>query len=217
MELGERYSRLQQWLEEYRAGSIEEFDLFLNRLYLEILSQPGFGFFENAYAQEMTENLVQSVQNFKEGASPILAAASIPLGREFQNRIREGALPAQYLRGWMAQSENGVLLSAAYTFLLSNRPVDYQIWLNCGSYEWLERIQQSLTNPFVLRQDWPEGVPWTDLEESQMRRARLARLVLGLVRRCRGAILLACSELSEAGYDERGPLIRAAGLERPHG
>ncbi len=54
------------------------------------------------------------------------------------------------------------MLAPAYTFLMSNRPVDYQFWLDVGSRGWFERLYQPLTHPYVLSREWPAGQSWTD-------------------------------------------------------
>ena len=123
--------------------------------------------------------------------------------------VQEGVIAAQYVRSWQAVDEDAVLLAPAYTFLMSNRPVDVQFWLDVGSRGWLERLYQPLTHPYVLSRNWPAGRPWTDSEELESSMQGLYRLASGLLRRCRGRIYLGLSELGEQGYEQRGPLLRA--------
>jgi hypothetical protein len=92
---------------------------------------------------------------------------------------------------------------------MSNRPVDYQFWIDAGSTGWWERIYQPLTHPYVLRRDWEIGRPWTDEDEYNARQESLYRLVFGLVSRCRRGIYLGISDLNEQGYEQRGPLLHA--------
>jgi hypothetical protein len=116
---------------------------------------------------------------------------------------------AQYVRSWQDQPENALLFAPATTFLLSNRPVDYQFWLDIGSRGWSERLNQPLTQPYVLSPEWPDGKAWTDADEFQTGQETLYRLVLGLVRRCRKHIFLGLTELNEQGNEQKGPLLRA--------
>jgi len=102
-----------------------------------------------------------------------------------------------------------VLLAPAYTFLMSNRPVDYQFWLNVGGSGWWERVYQPLTHPHVLSRHWSPTRQWTDVEEFAARQQALHRLVLGLLRRCRQGVYLGLSELGEQGYEQQGPLLAA--------
>jgi len=82
---------------------------------------------------------------------------------------------------------------------MSNRPVDVQFWLDVGSRGWSERLYQPLTHPYVLSRHWPMGRLWTDSEELEASTQGLQRLVLGLLRRCRGRVYLGLSELGEQG------------------
>jgi hypothetical protein len=123
--------------------------------------------------------------------------------------VERGVVAAQYVSSWQVHPKNAVLLVPAYTFLMMNRPVSIQFWLDAGSRSWFERIYQPLTHPYVLRRDWPEGQIWTDEDEVQTREAALARLILGLTRRCRQRVYLAYSELNEQGFEQQGPLLQA--------
>jgi hypothetical protein len=49
---------------------------------------------------------------------------------------------------------------------------------------------------------------WRDADELLTQELALQKLVLGLVRRSRKAIYLGLSDLSEQGYEQRGPLLR---------
>ncbi len=123
--------------------------------------------------------------------------------------LERGLVAATYVQSWRLAEENAVLIAPAYTYLMTNRVVDYQFWLDAGSNGWWERIYQPLTHPYVLRREWEPGRPWTDEDEFRIRQESLYRLVLGLVRRCHRRIYLGASELGEQGYEQRGPLIQA--------
>jgi hypothetical protein len=206
--MGERYEQLRSWLEAARLSEAE-FDHFLSRLFGEVLSQPGFGFHENYSAGEITANLVESVKKFRWAVGSTLHEEGIPLGQEYLTMVRDGVIAAQYLRSWRVQAEQAVLIAPAYTFLISNHPVQVQFWLDVGSRGWAERLYQPLTHPYVLSRGWQKGRLWTDLEEVDAGRDALYRLVVGLLRRCRGKIYLGLSELNEQGYEQRGPLLHA--------
>ena len=92
---------------------------------------------------------------------------------------------------------------------MSNQPVEHQFWLDVGSTGWWERLNQPLTQPYVLSRGWQAGAQWTDLDEYAARQEALYALALGLVRRCRTQIHLGLSELGEQGIEQRGPLLRA--------
>jgi hypothetical protein len=213
--LGGRYERLRAWIEDYVSGPQMELDHFLSRLFGEVLSQAGYGFHRNYDAGEAAANLIESVQKFRwvtggdfiteEGKEGELK----PLGQEYVEMVQDGVVAAQYIRSWQLQPQDAVLLSPAYTFLMSNRPVDYQFWLNAGGRGWWERLNQPLTHPYVLSRHWPPNEVWSDANEFETRQEALYRLTLGLIRRCRCKIYLGLSELGEQGYEQRGPLLQA--------
>ncbi len=209
---GGRYEALRLWLDAYRAGEPAPLDHFLARLFGEVLSQSGYGFHRDLDAARTAATLIESVQKFRWIAADL--PADKPLGQEYLEMVQRGVIAAQYLEPWQAgessrPEENAVLLAPAYTFLLSNRPVDVQFWLNVGGTGWWERLYQPLTHPYVLSRRWPKGRPWTDTEEVTARQLSLHRLVTGLVRRCRKTIYLGLSELGEQGYEQTGPLLKA--------
>ncbi len=206
--LGEYYDRLRLWITDYLNGNTLELDHFLARLFGEVLSQPGFGFHANYNAGGIVASLVESVQKFRWVAGDTLYREGIQVGKEYLEMVESGVIASQYLTPWQFTPEDSVFLSPAYTFLMSNRPVDYQFWLNVGSRGWYERLYQPLTHPYVLSHRWAIGRPWTDIEEAEASRDTLLRLSLGLIRRCRRVIFLGISELSEQGYDNKGKFLR---------
>lgn len=206
--IGARYEVLRHWILSAQAEPLE-LDHLLSRLFGEVLSQPGFGFHSNLDAGATTANLIESIQKFRWVLGDAFIERTIPLGKIYLETIQDGLVAAQYLTGWENAAEEGVKLAPAYSFLLSNQPVDFQFWINPGSRGWSERLNQPLTHPYVLHRSWPEGSRWTDQEEVHVGMEQLARLVEGLLRRCRRGIFLALSEIDDQGYEERGLLLQA--------
>ncbi|MBU1660108.1 MAG: hypothetical protein KKD28_01395 [Chloroflexi bacterium] len=207
--LGGRYEALRQWLADYTQAQPAELDHFLSRLFGEALSQPGFGFHFDYNAAEIAANLVESVRKFRWAVGASLAAEGIPLGKEYLEMVSDGVIAAQYLHRWQSEPEDAVFLAPAYTFLMSNRPVDIQFWLDVGTRGWYERIFQPLTHPYVLSRQWNAGQPWTDAQEYETSLDSLRRLTLGLTRRCREQIFIGINELGEQGYEQKGALLQA--------
>jgi hypothetical protein len=222
--LGGRYEGLRTWvaarLEEERqpaprrakarraAGGPQptaSLDHFFSRLFGELLSQPGYGFHRNYDAGEITANLIESVRKFRQ----VISTNEIDLGREYIQMVQDGVVAAQYVRGWQRQPKDAVLLAPAYTFLMSNRAVAHQYWLDVGGTGWWERLYQPITHPYVLSRRWAGRGLWTDADEYAARQDALAALVLGLLRRCRTRVHLGLSELGESGSEQRGPLLQA--------
>ena len=223
---GELYERLRTWLADYRAESeFSPLDQFFARLFGELLSQPGFGFHEQPDAARMTDRLARSARNFRwalggqdgrpgmEGGSPVAAgspgegvARQIDIGRDYLELVESGALGALYVPAWTVE-DDAVFIAPAYTFLMRNRAVDVQFWLDIGAEGWWQRIHQPLTHPHVLSRNWPRDRVWGDSDETRTRRESLRRLLIGLLRRARRRVYLGLSEYGESGMEQRGPLL----------
>jgi hypothetical protein len=207
--LGDRYDHLRLWIENYiNRGSIE-LDHFLSLLFGELLSQPGYNFHTNYDAGVIVANMVESIRKFRWATIDTLKREGALLGKVYIEMVEDGVIASQYLTPWRFKPEDSILLAPAYTFLMSNRPVDYQFWINVGSRGWYERLYQPLTHPYVLSRRWTVGKPWTDLDEAATAQDTLFRLSLGLIRRCRKGIYLGFSELGEQGYEHKGDLLKA--------
>lgn len=205
--VGERWDQLRSWLLAYHAAGESEFDVFLSRLFGELLSQRGFAFHDDYDSGALAANLIESVQKFRWVAAESLEQQGKSVGREYLELVNQGLVAAQYIRSW-EQEEDAVLLAPAFTFLLRNKPIDVQFWVNIGSRGWSERLNQPLTHPYVLSRNWSPGRKWTDEDEVKAGRRMVRALSLGLIRRCRRSIYLAISEMSEQGFDQRGMLLQ---------
>jgi hypothetical protein len=211
---GESYDRLRNWIYTYRtSGELLPLDQFFARLFGELLSQPGFGFHDDFDAARVANQLVESSRNFRwaleesEGAAAALdPGIAVRLGKNYLELVNSGALGALYISGWRAP-EDAVFISPGYTFLMRNRMVDIQFWLDIGSTGWWQRLYQPLTHPYVLSRNWPADQPWTELDEFQTRQDTMRRLLLGLIRRTRKEVYLGISEYSESGIEQRGALL----------
>ena len=207
---GGRYSTLRKWILAYIGSSPLPLDHFLRRLFGEVLSQPGFGFHRNLDAARVAGNLVESVRKFRLAMEPAFVDLDHPnfdIGREYIGVLQEGVLAAQYLESWREGGEKAVLVTPAYSFLMMNRPATVQIWLDPGSSGWYQRLDQPLTHTEVLRREWPSGSQWTFADEEQANHETMARLIIGLLHRCREKVYLGITELGETGFEERGQLL----------
>jgi len=205
---GQQYELLRGWLEGYRSGPVDPLDHFLRRLFGEILSQKGFGFHRNFDAARTASSLIESIRKFRQ-VMEASGDASIQVGSAYLNMLQDGVIAAQYIETWQTEPAEAVLLAPAHTFLMMNRPATVQFWLDVGSNGWWERLFQPLTQPYVLSRTWEPERLWTDSDDLSANQQALNRLVTGLLRRCRGRIYLGLSDLGEAGFEQRGPLLKA--------
>ena len=206
--IGSRYETLLHWLTSYKEHPPLELDHFISLLFGEVLSQLGFGFHAHYDTASITANIIESIHKFRRVTGDHLAQAGIPLGQEYWWMVQDGVISAQYLQPWQINPEDAVLLAPAHTFLLMNRPVAVQIWLDIGNRSWSERLNQPLTHPYVLSRQWDENRIWTDTEEVEVDQNILFRLITGLLHRCQQKVYLAFSEFNEQGYEQRSPMLR---------
>lgn len=217
---GLKFDQLRQWLLDTQADQADSLvlDHFFHRLFGELLSQAGFGFHDQLEAGEVVANLADSARKFRQVAAQVplndqepFDFPTIPqINQAYLTMIEQGIFAAQYVRSWdLSVEEEAILIAPATTFLMSNRPVDYQFWLDAGSSGWWERIAQPLTHPYILAADWDVDRPWTDADEVSSQNDRLYRLLTGLSRRCRRQIFIFNAEFSEQGYEQRGKLLIA--------
>ena len=210
---GNRYSVLREWAQTYRESDALPLDHFLRKLFGEVLSQPGFGFHTNFDSVRVAASLIESVRKFRQAMEPFGDLTGFSnlsgLGKEYIAMLNDGVIAAQYLESWRTEDEEAVLVAPAYTFLMMNRPVTVQFWLDAGSSGWYERLAQPITHPYVLARSWEPGRLWTDADEVEQSKESLARLTSGLLRRCKERVYLGMSELGEAGFEQRGDLLKA--------
>lgn len=212
--VGGRYEGLRVWIDDYRtAAAVDRLDHFLRRLFGELLSQPGYGF-HHARPQardygQVAAQLVESVRKFRWVTERQLAEAGESCDREYAATVADGLIAAQYVDARDADAEEAVLLTPAWTFLMSNRRVDHQFWIEVGARGWSEPMRQPLTQPYVLSRGWPAGRVWGEEDEASEGRDHLYRLAVGLVRRCRTAIHLGLCDVNEQGSEHRGRFLRA--------
>ena len=208
--VGGRYEGLRVWIEDYRAAaSADRLDHFLQRLFGELLSQPGYGFHHAHDHGDAAAQLVESVRKFRWVTEQELAAAGESPDREYVRMVADGVIAAQYAGAWDRDADGAVLLAPAWTFLMSNRRVDHQFWIDVAASGWSEPLQQPLTLPYVLSRGWPDGRRWSETEAEAAGRDWLYRLAVGLVRRCRTAIHLGLCDVNEQGAEHRGRFLRA--------
>ena len=60
---GEKYEQLREWLQENQAVD-ENLDVFVSRLFGEILSQPGFGLYLDIHSSQIVANFIESIRKF---------------------------------------------------------------------------------------------------------------------------------------------------------
>jgi hypothetical protein len=208
--VGQKFEDLRIWLERYREAGEVDLDVFFARLFGELLSQRSFAFHQNYAAAALISRLIESCRKFRYILANDPAFTSSAVSREYIQVVEEGLIAAQYLTNWDEQKEsNSVLVAPAFTYLMSNRPVSYQFWLDIGSGGWWSRLEQPLTQPYVLSRNWTDGRQWTGHDELLANQSTLHRVAAGLLRRCSTHVQMISVGLNESGSEERGALLVA--------
>jgi hypothetical protein len=157
---------------------------------------------------KVAEQIISSIYKFRISAGNVCGFTADDLGKEYIQMVNSGVLANQYPPAWHSRPKDSVYISPAYTFLLSNTPVDYQFWLDVGSRGWYERIFQPLTNPHVLNRHWPIGNPWRDAEEVELNTKTMETVSFGLIHRCRYGLFFCLTESDERGFEQKGLFIQ---------
>jgi len=209
---GERFDLLREWLDSYQAQCEIEgrvpVDHFWRRLFGEVLSQPGYGFHGDLEAGRIAAQLIDSAQGFRRVLYPGTDWDWDQVGGEYIGFVNARLLPALFPQSWQDEDSNALFIAPASTFLMRNRYVDYQFWLDVGSPSWSERLEQPLTHPYVLRRDRHLDQVWTDDDEDDAQTGALYKIIIGLVRRCRKRVYFALADLGESGHEQRGLFLR---------
>lgn len=208
--IGEKFEELRNWLYENSTERSEVLDHWISRLFGERLSQSGFALHHDFDSANTISHLIESCRKFRQVMQPSDDDQYSGSAREYVRVLEQGILAAQSLTSQTERSQsNAVFLSPAFSFLMTNRPVKYQFWIDIGSQGWWSRLDQPLTQPFVLNRNWPKGKLWTDLEEVNNNQQTLARITTGLIRRCSSYIYMCTLGYNEQGMEERGALLMA--------
>ena len=205
---GENLEILRAWLENYKTQEKQPLFVFLSRLFGELLSQQNFALYNDFESSRVTAQLIESIKNFRLSLLSIGINDEQEIGQEYIRTLEQGLIASLYFEQQPVLPENTVLISPAFTFLMTNRVVKYQLWLDLGSMGWWERLNQPLTHPYLLNRHWTQGNPWTDMHEFNANQQALARLVGGLSRRCTQHLFLFTCNMNEKGQDQRSPLLQ---------
>ena len=207
IQLKEKIETLRNWLIDYLDNEPKPLDIFFQNLYGQLLSQKGFQFHDDFNAAHFIAKLIQSVRSFRLFSQEVFGYGFPLIGKEYIQNVEQGLIPAAFNN--LLALDNAVLIAPAYTFLMENRPVAFQFWLDVGSLGWWERLYQPLTNPYVFRKSWGTGSIWTEKKEYETNQQVMGRLMNGLLNRCTTGVIAASVQINEYGSKNHGPLLQA--------
>ncbi len=201
-ELLSKYAYMRSWLQEFDPNS--GFGLFVSRIFGELLTQPGYGLQGNTDAGRTAGRIIESFSKFELALE--LNCSEVQKAVFFIESIHKGLLSGVYEEE--LDFEDSILITPVLSFLMRNHVVDYQFWMNTGSNGWHERLEQPLTQAYVLSRSWKPGSIWTTADEAQLSKETLTQTVQGLLSRCRKKIYLGISVYDESGNQETGLLLQ---------
>ena len=205
---GEKIEKIQTWMDEYQSGEPQPLDIFFSRIYGELLSQADFLFFQKMAWADSISKLILSIKYFRYFATSFLESAERDFGAQYIQAIEGGLLPSAFFNLDEGPA-SAVLVAPAHSFLMQNRQVAYQFWLDIGNLGWWERLNQPLTNPYLLNRDWDHSQKWTIAHEFSANQAALLKVVNGLLSRCKKQVITCSVSTNEHGAEQRGPLLRS--------
>lgn len=210
VEIGDRFSRLRSWIIENSKSSEQTLDIFFSRLFGELLSQKEYRFHTNSDEAAIVNRLIESCKKFRFTLQSEISQSNLDYGKTFIQLVENGILSTQYdpYSNRFAE-KNAVLIAPAHSFLMQNIPVKFQYWLDIGSQGWWARLDQPLTQPYVLNRNWAADEPWTDMMEFSTNQKNLARLINGLLARCSEHVTMVSIDINQQGNEERGSLMVA--------
>jgi len=198
---------LRRWLVE--EGSGQPPDVFLHRLFNELLARPPFQPQPDEAGAAICEWLVRTASRVREAAPRLELTTPDQVGGAFIESVNQGLVTAYPPELGEPPDPSGVLVSTIYGYLLAGRPVRVQVWLDATANGWWDIPRQPLSNAFVLAQSWPAGETWTMEAEFRVRDELLSRLIRGLTARCSEGVILATSDLDRRGQRQDGRLWHA--------
>ena len=204
--IGETIESLRNWLIDYLDNESKPLDVFFQSLFGELLSQKDFDFHNNINAANLIAKLIQSIRAFRKFSREVFNNNISSIGKEYIQNVEQGLIPAAFRN--LITDDDSVLIAPAYTFLMENRPVAFQFWLDIGNLGWWERLYQPLTNPYVFHKNWRKGAIWTEKEEFETNQQVMDRLINGLLNRCTTGVIAAGVQINEYGSSNRGPLLQ---------
>jgi hypothetical protein len=206
--MGEKLEKIRFWIKEYQSADPQPLDVFFCMIFGELFSQKGFNIFTDFNAATRISQITQSIFTFRQFLTQVFDFDAIDAGHEYIRSVENGLLPSAIISN-VEINENSVMIAPAHSFLMENRKVKYQFWLDVGSLGWWERLNQPLTNPYLLNRNKDKEQLWTEAFEFNANQAGMLKIVNGLLTRCGKKVYVNTVQTNEYGSEQRGPLLQA--------
>ncbi|MEM8863561.1 MAG: hypothetical protein AAGD96_35080, partial [Chloroflexota bacterium] len=184
-------------------------DFFFHGLFSELLSRPPFRQTPDTGIAAVCDWLIQMASRFRQAGGRVISDDSETIGLALVQGIYSGLVTANPPAVGEPPNPDGVFISNIQTYLLEERPVPIQIWLETSATGWWDLPRQPLSNGFVLDPRWSINQTWTLEDDVRIRNEQLSRVVVGLCSRCSRGVYLATSDLDRRGARQDGVLFKA--------
>lgn len=199
---------LRNWLLE-NGGGRYPIDVFLEQLFNKVLATSRFQPEPDLTAAAICDWLVLTAGRFRRAAGRMGFNSQAAEGAALIEGINRGLVAANPPIIGEPPDPSGVMVSTIYAYLLSGKPVRYQVWLETAATGWWDIPRQPLSNAFVLSRDWDPDQQWSMADDFAIRNELLGNIIQGLTNRCKEGIILANSDIDRRGIRQEGPLWRA--------
>ncbi|HOC07030.1 MAG TPA: hypothetical protein PKN71_06920 [Bacillota bacterium] len=196
------YDLLRQWLDDYRQGPEAPIDIFLQRVFGELLSR----------LPPARDDLVVCRQLLASARKFLNTTRRLDLGADtgaaFIRMLSAGTVAAESLLE-PANRERAVILATPYAYISGHMSSAVQVWMDCTGRRWFQQDVRELLNPHVLSARWPRGEIWSDEYNQSVSLQNGARVARALLRRCGKHLIVAAANVDSQGFEQEGQLLAA--------
>lgn len=196
------YDLLRQWLDDYRQGPEAPIDIFLQRVFGELLSR----------LPPARDDLVVCRQLLVSARKFLNTTRRLDLGADtgaaFIRMLSAGTVAAESLLE-PANRERAVILATPYAYISGHMSSAVQVWMDCTGRRWFQQDVRELLNPHVLSARWPLGEIWSDEYNQSVSLQNGARVARALLRRCGKHLIVAAANVDSQGFEQDGQLLAA--------
>lgn len=194
------YDLLRQWLDEYRQGEEDPIDLFLQRVFGELLSKLPPARDDLVVCRQ----LMVSARKFLGTAQRLQTGETH--GAAFIRMLSAGTVAAESLLE-PATRNQAVILTTPYAYISGHHFSRVQVWMDGSSRRWFQQDVREIINPHVLKKSWPEGQIWTDEYNQALSQQNGARVARALMRRCSELLIITGANIDSQGFEQDGMLL----------
>lgn len=195
-----RYNFIRDWINNYRNGEKLDIDIFLERVFTEILLVYG------ATEEDIIDikRLIDSAHNFK---ITISRFNTIDVNSGFLLMIKNGVKSAESIFDMEErEGDNEIVLCTPMTYLSNSLKHKVILLIGASSTHWIPRCAKEISNPYIFTPTWNLSDTYTEDIEEENQKKNVAVLLRALIRRCSDRFVTFESRYSSDGFENDGIL-----------